>query len=405
MYLNSFQHLKNQETYLLIFLFLFSFFIRVSSIFIFGDTSLENEWAIMVNNLVNYGKLSLFNFGDFFVPNVFMPPLYAFYLYFFKVFNFSNEIYILVVLFSQCILSSFSVVIFYIINKLFFSKKINIFGTLIFSLFPLHIYACSQISSAILQSFLMVMFFYFFFKMVKKNNLFNICFLSLTSGLLMLLRGEFIALFLLSILYMALFLKINLKSVIMILLLTTVVISPYLIRNIVSVEAITITKSFGYNLWKGNNPTSTAEGNTPLYLIEEQLNKVPKDKYYDINADKVYLDEGIKYIKNNPKRYLSLYLKKIFSFIFIDINSSYPNYYHPLHYLPVLFIGITSIIGIILSDKSSYLINFLILFFIANVTIVSIFFILPRYSLAIIPLQIIFSNIFFEYIRTNFFKT
>ena len=406
MYLNSFQHLKNQETYLLIFLFLFSFFIRVSSIFIFGDTSLENEWEIMVNNLVNYGKLSLFNFGDFFVPNVFMPPLYAFYLYFFKVFNFSNEIYILVVLFSQCILSSFSVVIFYIINKLFFSKKINIFGTLIFSLFPLHIYACSQISSAILQSFLMVMFFYFFFKMVKKNNLFNICFLSLTSGLLMLLRGEFIALFLLSILYMALFLKINLKSVIMIILLTGVVISPYLIRNIVLLDTITITKSIGYNLWKGNNSNSTVEGNTTLDLnLSKKINRVPKDKYYDINADKVFLNEGLQNIKNNPTRYFNLYLKKIFSFIFIDINSTYPNYYHPLHYLPVLLIGITSIIGIILSNKNSYQINFLILFFIANITIVSIFFILPRYSLPIISLQIIFSNIFFEYIKNNFFKT
>ena len=406
MYLNSFQHLKNQETYLLIFLFLFSFFIRVSSIFIFGDTSLENEWEIMVNNLVNYGKLSLFNFGDFFVPNVFMPPLYAFYLYFFKVFNFSNEIYILVVLFSQCILSSFSVVIFYIINKLFFSKKINIFGTLIFSLFPLHIYACSQISSAILPSFLMVMFFYFFFKMVKKNNLFNICFLSLTSGLLMLLRGEFIALFLLSILYMALFLKINLKSVIMIILLTGVVISPYLIRNIVLLDTITITKSIGYNLWKGNNSNSTVEGNTTLDLnLSKKINRVPKDKYYDINADKVFLNEGLQNIKNNPTRYFNLYLKKIFSFIFIDINSTYPNYYHPLHYLPVLLIGITSIIGIILSNKNSYQINFLILFFIANITIVSIFFILPRYSLPIISLQIIFSNIFFEYIKNNFFKT
>ena len=167
MYLNNYQHLKNKETYLLIFLFLFSFLIRIPSIFIFGDVSLENEWKFLVNHLTDYRKLysilpHLLNFGDFLVPNVFMPPLYAFYLYFFKAFNFSNEIYILAILFSQNILSSFSVVIFYAINKLFFSNKISIFGTLIFSLFPIHIYACSQISSATLQSFLTVVFFYFF---------------------------------------------------------------------------------------------------------------------------------------------------------------------------------------------------------------------------------------------------
>ena len=414
MYLTNYQHLKNKETYLLFFLFLFSFLIRIPGIFIFGDTRLENEWGIIVNNLTDYGKFSLVNFGDFFVPSLFMPPLYAFYLYFFKIFHFNNEIYIQVVLFSQIILSSFSVVIFYNINKFFFSNKICILGTLIFSLFPLHIYACAQISSIILQSFLMITFFYFFLKTMKKNNFYNICFLSLASGLLILLRGEFIALFLLSILYLALFIKINLKSILIIILLTFVVISPYLMRNIIVLDTITITKSIGFNLWKGNNPQTDVEGKNYIYGsifdqedldLREQINKVLEDKYYEINLDKVFLSEGIKNINNDPIKYFGLYLKKILSFLFIDLNSSNPYYYHPLHYLPVLFISITSIIGIILSKKNSYQINFLILFFIVNIAIVSVFFILPRYKLAIIPLQIIFSNIFFEYIKKNFFKT
>ena len=414
MYLNNYQHLKNKETYLLLFLFLFSLLIRIPGIFIFGDTRLDNEWGIIVNNLTNYGKFSLVNFGDFFVPSLFMPPLYAFYLYFFKIFHFNNEIYIQVVLFSQIILSSFSVVIFYNINKLFFSNKICILGTLIFSLFPLHIYACAQISSIILQSFLMITFFYFFLKTMKKNNFYNICFLSLASGLLILLRGEFIALFLLSILYLALFIKINLKSILIIILLTFVVISPYLMRNIIVLDTITITKSIGFNLWKGNNPQTDVEGKNYIYdsifdlnnlNLREQINKVQEDKYYEINLDKIFLSEGIKNINNDPIKYFGLYLKKILSFLFIDLNSSNPYYYHPLHYLPVLFISITSIIGIILSKKNSYQINFLILFFIVNIAIVSVFFILPRYKLAIIPLQIIFSNIFFEYIKKNFFKT
>ena len=320
MYLNNYQYLKNKETYLLIFLFLFSFLIRIPAIFIFGDTNLEMEWKVLVSFLTDFGKLYSIlptsaiilnyplpsqNLGDFLLaPNVFMPPLYAYYLYFFKIFNFSNETYILAVLFSQSILSSLSVVIFYIINKLFFSNKISLFGTLIFSLFPIHIFACGQISSAILQTFLIVVFFYFFFKTVKKDNFFSICFLSLTSGLLMLLRGEFIAFFLLSILYMVFFFKINLKSIIIIILLTIIVISPYLIRNIILVEKITITQSVGYNLWKGNNPNSKVEGSLQIDLkLEKQINKVPKDKYYDVNIDKVFQNEGLKNIrKNNLQR-------------------------------------------------------------------------------------------------------
>jgi hypothetical protein len=236
----------------------------------------------------------------------------------------------------------------------------------------------------------------------------------LASGLLILLRGEFIALFLLSILYLALFIKINLKSILIIILLTFVVISPYLMRNIIVLDTITITKSIGFNLWKGNNQQTDVEGKNYIYGsifdqedldLREQINKVPEDKYYEINLDKVFLSEGIKNINNDPIKYFGLYLKKILSFLFIDLNSSNPYYYHPLHYLPVLFISITSIIGIILSKKNSYQINFLILFFIVNIAIVSVFFILPRYKLVIISLQIIFSNIFFEYIKKNFFKT
>ena len=50
MFLNNYQHLKKNETYLLILLILFSFFIRIPIVLLFGDTGLENEWKM-------YGKL------------------------------------------------------------------------------------------------------------------------------------------------------------------------------------------------------------------------------------------------------------------------------------------------------------------------------------------------------------
>jgi len=135
MYLNNYKYLKNKTKYLIIFLFLFSFLIRIPSIFLYGDQSLQNEWMYLVEYLVNYNKLysvlpsiidssfNQFNFTEFLPPNIFMPPLYAFYLYFFKFFNLNIENYILVILFSQSILSSMSVVIFYKINRFFFLIK------------------------------------------------------------------------------------------------------------------------------------------------------------------------------------------------------------------------------------------------------------------------------------------
>ena len=138
--------------------------------------------------------------------------------------------------------------------------------------------------------------------------------------------------------------------------------------------------------------------------MQEKINKIPKDKFYQINFDKIFLEQAIKNIKQDPKRYIILYIKKLMSFLLIDINSSQPNYFNPLHYIPVLIIGITSLAGIILSDKKSIKLNYLILLFFIYIFLFSSFFILPRYKLAILPLQIIFTNILIQYINNKFFN-
>ena len=123
MRLNKYQYLENKETYLLIVFFIFSFFIRIPIIFLYGDTSLENEWYLLVNNLAEHGTLSMKNFGDLFVPNLFMPPLYAFYLYFFSLMNLEGQSYIQLILSSQILLSSISLSTNSIISPEFMSIK------------------------------------------------------------------------------------------------------------------------------------------------------------------------------------------------------------------------------------------------------------------------------------------
>ena len=123
MYLNNYQYLKRKEILIVILLFLFSVAIRIPIILIFGDTNLENEWDILVNNLINHGTLAIKNFDGFLLPNLWMPPLYAYYIYFFSFFNLENQDLIKLILLSQVLLASISVVIFYKINKIFFQKR------------------------------------------------------------------------------------------------------------------------------------------------------------------------------------------------------------------------------------------------------------------------------------------
>ena len=403
MYLNNYQFLKKRETLALISLILISVLIRIPVILLLGDTSLENEWEILVNNLITHGTLSLWSFDEFLLPSLVMPPLYSYYLYFFSIFNFDKQNYIQLILASQILLSSISVVLFYKINKLFFSQKISFYGSLLFSMFPLHVYACGQISSISLQIFFTILFFYFFFQFVEKRNFFLIKLFSFTGGLLIILRGEFLAILVLSLIYLFIYFKITIKNILLIFLIISITISPYLIRNILIFETVTITKSFGINLWKGNNPNSTVEGSILINNnLQKKIDAISKDKFYEINLDKVFLDQATENIIKEPKRYLILFAKKVASFLFIDIKSSRPNYYNPLHYLPVLLLGITSLIGIFVSDKKSHRLNYLIIILFANVVIFSSFFILPRYKLIILPLQIIFTNVLIERIIKKF---
>ena len=392
MFLNKYHHLKNKEINILIFLFLFSILIRIPAIVMFGDQSLENEWKDIVNNLI-VGKGFLYR-GE---PNLFMPPLYAYYLYFFSLFNFEDQNYVKLILSSQILLSSIVVVLFYKLNQEFFSKKISLYSSILLTIFPLYIYSCTQISSISLQVFLTTTFLFCFFQILNRNNNLAIFIFSLVSGLLILLRGEFLIIFIFSIIYFIIFFKINIKKILLILLISFITVSPYMIRNIILFDSISITKSFGYNLWKGNNTHSSVEGSVIHNKnLLSKIENIPTNNRHAINLDKVYLDEAINNIKEEPKKYLFLAFKKFVSFMFININSSDPKYYNIFHYIPLLIVGLTSLAGIILSNKRSYKLNYLILIYFIIIIIFSFFFVLPRYKLAILPLQIIFTNILVE---------
>ena len=404
MLLNNYLKLK-QETLLLILLFIFSFFVRIPIIIFLGDTSVENEWEFLLYNLVNHNTLSFEEFDGFLLPNLLMPPLYAYYLYILSFFNLENQNFILLILFSQVLLASISVLIFYKINKIFFSQKISFYSSMLFSLFPLYMYACGQISSISLTIFLALLFYYYFFK-ISNNNKFTYTFLfAVIGGLLILLRREFILIIILSSFYLFFYFKTPIKNILLVFLISLITISPYLVRNYIIFEKIIIHSSFGFNLWKGNNRNSKVEGS---FLIEKNLqdkiDKVPKDKFYRINFDKVFLSEAIKNIKDDPLRYLTLYIKRTISYFFIDIESSKYNYYNRIHYLPVLLLGITSLIGIYLSDKKSYQLNYLIFIILFYIFVFSFFSIMPRYKLYILPLQIIFTSIFIDYVIKKYKK-
>jgi hypothetical protein len=384
---------------------------RILSIYYYRDYEVANEWGIILENLESNSILSVHSVKGIPVPNIFMPPLYPLFLYIINFFFNNTDTFLWSIQYIQL---AFSLIAIYFTNKIlleFYSENISSIGTLIFAIFPLNVYAVSQISSISLQMLLLNLFLYSFLKLLKKINYKQIFLFSISSALLMLLRGEFFIFVILSMIYLYIKQK-NLKRIIIIGLITSLVVSPYIYRNYNIFGVITITKSGGYNLLKGNHPRTKAEG-TPMFLkikevipevkdeLEKLIAKGPSSNY-DLAQDKILFDQAIKFIKDNPVRYVILYFKKIVSFMLIDTNADYANYYSPLHIIPKLFLGITTLIGVILSFNFRInALNFITLYYFANIGLFSIFFILPRYSLSLLTIQVILSLILLKKIKPN----
>ena len=374
---------------------------RVFAIIFFRDVEVDNEWGILLKNLEENNILSVHSVQGVPVPNIFMPPLYPLFLFSIKIFFNSLEPFLWSIQFIQLFLGVISI---YLTNKIllqFFSEKLSAIGTLIFSLFPMNVYAVSQISSIILQIFLLNVFLYSYIKLFKKITNKHIIIFSIFSGLLILLRGEYFIFVILSLIY----LYLNQKQIIKILIIsmvTLLIVSPYLYRNYNIFGVITITKSAGYNLLKGNHPRTKVEGVGMFSNIEKVIPEVKTQledlkskgpaQNYDLLQDKILMKQAIVFIKDNPLRYINLYVKKFLAFMFFDLSATYPNYYSPMHIIPKVLIALSSFIGIILAFRLSVSIsNYVILFYLANIGLFSIFFILPRYSLSLLTIQIILS--------------
>ena len=183
-------------------IFVIALLARVFAVIIFRDTQIDHEWGIILNNLENYQILSVHKVQGIPVPMIFMPPLYPFFLYGLKILFNDLDLFLWIVQFTQIIFGLIAIIYTKKILSEFFSEKMSNVGTLIFAIFPLNIYSVSQISSISLQIFLINIFIYSFIKLFKEIDIKNSLMFSLSSAMLMLLRGEFFIFVILSLTYL-----------------------------------------------------------------------------------------------------------------------------------------------------------------------------------------------------------
>ena len=389
----------------LLLLISFGILLRILTIYYFGDAREHHEWVKIIVNLEQNNTFALREIDDVLVETIFMPPLYPFFLYVIKLILIDDSFFINTVFYIQLVISLLSTIAMYKILLNFFNDKLSKFGAILFYFFPLNVYSISQISSATLQIFLINIFFYYLLKTIKYYKFKDLFMFSIFSGGLILLRGEFFLIYFLTLIFF--FIKKKSKFILISSLISLLITSPYLIRNYVVFDTIGITKSSGYNLWKGNNINSTIEGSDKITSknLQEKISNIKVDSNYEIKLDQIFKEEAVNNIKKEPSRYFGLYVKKIFSFILFNPSSTYPNYYNLLHILPKICISILCLAGIYLSFSKDKKLNYFAYYYFFNIFLFSIFFILPRYSLALLPVQIIFTCYFLKNSKIKFFRS
>lgn len=383
--------------------------LKIVLAFFYGDTVYEYEWGIIVKNLLSDFSFSYHEIDGKKIPSAYMPPLYAYFLYSISLLGFSEFVTVKLVLLFQCILSSISVFYFFKILKIYFEKKYSIIFSIIYFLIPINFYSATQVSSVTCQTVIFILFLYYYLSASSNLDYFKV---GIFSGFASLIRGEFWLLFLILIFYKIIIKNINIKQILITIFLTVLIISPTLVRNYISFEELVLTKSSGYNLWRGNSISTNINGEIIETMeikekkikLKNDLNNSKNINKYEIYLDELYFQIAKKNILSDPLKYLIHYINKFFAFLIFNPSSDYPNYYNLLVVIPEILISLFAIMGIIqniLSKKINYEILIVTFFYLM---LIPAFFILPRYKLFIYPMYIIFSCYFFTFLFNNIFS-
>ena len=183
-------------------LIVLSILLRFVTVFFIRDLNIDNEWNALITNLIKYKSYSIYLFNNQPIPSVYMPPVYPIFIYIItSITSLEGLNLINFVIFIQIILSTYSVYLFYKVSQTFFTEKLSLLNSFIFSIIPLNLYAPGQISSINLQIFFSILFLHFLFLIIRKQTNKNILLFSLFSGILILTRGEFIAIFSIIVFY------------------------------------------------------------------------------------------------------------------------------------------------------------------------------------------------------------
>jgi hypothetical protein len=277
------------------------------------------------DNIINHNYNLL---DDLFI----VAPFYPYYLALLKIIN--NENFITILISTQILISSVSTVfIMKITKEIFKEKKIIYISGLIYSIYPTTLFYTHMIGQETFFQFFFIVSCFFFCKFINKNKKKDLLIFSI-----------FITLSFLT--------KSHVSIVIIFLLISVILLSKNINNKIYNILIIIITLNImcfpnAYYNYKKNGvyalsttglglSMSSNSDNFYNFLVEikniNQLKNSETINFYPPKIDsaqkikdkeKFWIEEAIKWIKNNPKKFIEMKFYNLYNFILPGVNKNH----------------------------------------------------------------------------------
>ena len=373
------KEIPKKEKALLIFIFLLSLILRITIILLVGNYNHPSTWenGIIADNIVAGKGFSIGFLGPESTSS-WQAPFYPYFLASFYFFLGKGTISFLLIQLIQAILSSLVPILIYKAAKILFDRQVSVISAIALAVFPLLGWYSTRIHHAIFIFFFIALAFYLSLKAYRSEKNVNYALAGIIYGIGALIEPVMTVIFFAFFLWSSLKkgLRLAVKKYSILLTVFILILLPWTIRNYsVHGKLIFIKSSFGKEFWMGNNPHATGTG----FVVggQYEITYYFPPPFYDqlmnvseVERNRMFLEEGLKWIKENPVDFLIVTGKKIIYFWwyppisivrqFEDSESVKFNLLKKAYWAPFLFF---LLIGFLVAkkNKNEYLILILLI--------------------------------------------
>lgn len=401
---NNFPDKRKNLKIIFVCLFLASLIIRIYLLYIFTVAKSVESWEYdqIARNIVEARGYSLNYLGSEYKS--FAPPLYPlliagiYYLF---------GIQTAPVVITQIILSIMTCIIIYCVAGRILPEKSAIIAFCLCLFHPgLIIYSVKKIHALNLDNFLFALTVFLVFRIKDNPRVKQFILGGFGFGITVLSRPSILAFLPPALLWLFFTLKKPLRikafNSFVLLLAMAIPIFPWVMRNYaIHKKFILTTTNDAEVFWRGNNENAsgTSFSDSKIYILESDRRLHEKVKgLKEIEKRDAFMNEAVKFVKNNPKKFLKLYLKKICYFWGFSPASGllYPQAYlsvYKVFYYTMLLLGLYGLVCLFAkgNPEISKEIVLLVLFLLSISLFQSLFYIEGRHRWAIEPFLLIFS--------------